>query len=75
MIPVKGSEEIGVVEVKKMKIVTAEGRAEVSKEEKLGELSDVIVEGETFVFSTDGRGRRHAAGREQQHRPPRLVQR
>ena len=41
---------------KKIKVITADSRAEATKNEKLEELSKAIVAGETFVLSVDEMG-------------------
>lgn len=55
MIPIKasGTED---VEVKKMKVITGDGRAEATKPEQVAELGQTVVAGETFVFVVDGKG-------------------
>lgn len=44
------------LEAKKMKVITGDGRAEATKNDQLSDLSDAIVEGETFVFCLDDKG-------------------
>ena len=41
---------------KKMKVITAESRAEATKDEQVEELGKTIVAGETFVFVVDDKG-------------------
>lgn len=53
-IKVGSGDETGAV--KKMKVITANNRAEAVKDEQVEKLGQIIVGGESFVFTVDERG-------------------